>query len=136
MGGVLRSPFNAPSAAAKAAVQAFANTLRLEVRNRGVGAIYFGLIATRIDIEGVKHPLIAPIVQGLPPRIIRPRRIEEAVRAIVDAIQNFRRAVVFPKTYGPPVRVADFFQQTSERQLRLPTAQWERLASDGGPDPW
>jgi hypothetical protein len=84
----------------------------------------------------VKHPLIAPIIQGLPPRIIRPRRIEEAVRAIVDAIQNRRRAVVFPKTYGPPVRVADFFQQTSERQLRLPTAQWERLASDGGPDPW
>ena len=44
MGGVLRSPFNAPSAGAKAAVQAFANTLRLEVRNRGAGAIFFGLI--------------------------------------------------------------------------------------------
>ena len=120
MGGVLHSPFNAPYAAAKAAVNAFANTLRLEVRDRGVdvGVIYFGLIATEIGVEGVKHPLIAPIVRGLPPRLIRPRPVDGAARAIVDAIRNRQRVVVFPKTYGPPVRVADFSQRMMERQLR------------------
>jgi NAD(P)-dependent dehydrogenase (short-subunit alcohol dehydrogenase family) len=120
VGGVIHSPFNAPYAASKAAVQAFANTLRLEVEDRGVavGVIYFGLIDTETGIAGVKHPLMAPIMESMPRRLVRHRPVAEAARAIVLGIERRSRVLVYPRIYAPPVRVADFFQRLGERQLR------------------
>jgi NAD(P)-dependent dehydrogenase (short-subunit alcohol dehydrogenase family) len=120
MGGVIHSPFNAPYAASKAAVQAFANTLRLEVEDRGVavGVIYFGLIDTETGIAGVQHPLMAPIMEAMPRRLVMHRPVAEAAKAIIRGIERRSRVLVYPRIYAPPVRMADLFQRLGERQLR------------------
>lgn len=119
-GGVIQSPFNAPYSAGKAAVHAFANTLRLEVEDRGVGVgiVYFGLIATEPGLASMRDPIIGPIIRAMPQRLVRPRPVDEAARAIIRGIEERRRVVVYPRMFAPPVAIGDFFQRLSEAQLR------------------
>jgi NAD(P)-dependent dehydrogenase (short-subunit alcohol dehydrogenase family) len=127
-GGVIQSPFNAPYSASKAAVQAFANTLRLEVEDRGVGVgiVYFGLIATQPGLASIRDPIIGPIIEAMPQRLVKPRPVAEAARAIIRGIEERRRVVVYPRMFAPPVRISDFFQRLSEAQLRRATRKAHR----------
>jgi len=92
MAAVVHIPGNAPYNAAKAGVEAFANTLRAEVRHLGVdvGVAHPTWIATDMVNSADEHPVFGPAAQvdadGVGPDVpalVRGRRLREGHRPAV-----------------------------------------------------
>jgi NAD(P)-dependent dehydrogenase (short-subunit alcohol dehydrogenase family) len=93
---LVQTPFQSPYNASKAALHAFANTLRQEVAPRGVdvGVVYFNAIDTDAARSSLAHPLITPLRVE---RLMKFRPVEEAAEAIIRGIERRSRTVYFPR---------------------------------------
>jgi NAD(P)-dependent dehydrogenase (short-subunit alcohol dehydrogenase family) len=99
MAAVVHIPGNAPYNAAKAGVEAFANTLRAEVRHLGVsvGVAHPTWISTDMVNSADEHPVFGPLRKTLPPPLGRTYPLSVAVDAFVAGIARRARTIHIPR---------------------------------------
>ena len=104
LAAAVHAPMMASYAAAKAGVEAFANCLRLEVADRGmgVGVAYFGFIDTDMVREG-RELARRQSGQEAPGPMARPVPVRKAARGLVRGIERRSRRVVVPRYVYPLV---------------------------------
>ena len=93
--GTTQGPLNAAYNASKAGLQAFANSLRLEVQGLGVdvGVAHILYIATETGRGAVEHPLIRGLA-GL--QKMKPEPVEKTAAMLVRGIERRSRTVCKP----------------------------------------
>jgi NAD(P)-dependent dehydrogenase (short-subunit alcohol dehydrogenase family) len=98
MAAVVHIPGNAPYNAAKAGVEAFANTLRAEVRHLGVdvGVAHPTWISTDMVNSADEHPVFGPLRKKMGP-VGRTYPLSVAVDAFAAGIARRRRAIHIPE---------------------------------------
>jgi NAD(P)-dependent dehydrogenase (short-subunit alcohol dehydrogenase family) len=115
LAAALHPPLMAPYAAAKAGVEAFADSLRVEVAGRGVdvGVAYFGFIDTDMVRSG------QAAADELAPRgsrvFARPLPVSAAGRAIARGVERRARRVVAPRYIRPALLADGLFQPLADR---------------------
>ncbi len=90
--GTVQGPLHAAYNSSKAGLQAFANTLRLEVQGLGVdvGTAHLLYTATETARGAVEHPLM----RGLPGlRAMKPQPVEETAAMLVRGIERRSRTI-------------------------------------------
>jgi short-subunit dehydrogenase len=95
LAGVVQAPLHASYNASKAGLQAFANTLRLEVQGLGVdiGVAQLIYTATEAGRGAVEHPLMRGL-SGL--RAMKPEPVEKTASMLVRGIEHRSRTIVTP----------------------------------------
>jgi short-subunit dehydrogenase len=103
LAAALHGPGMAPYAASKAGAEAFANSLRSEVKRLGVdvGVGYFGFIDTDMVRGADAHPAIGSMRQETPGPIKRTYPVSAVGQAVADGIEERRRWVVVPGWIRP-----------------------------------
>ena len=98
LAAAMHAPGMAAYAASKAGVEAFANSLRVEVKRLGVdvGVGYFGFIDTDMVRGADAHPALGPLRQETPGPISKTYPVSAVGAAVVEGIQQRRRWVVVP----------------------------------------
>jgi NAD(P)-dependent dehydrogenase (short-subunit alcohol dehydrogenase family) len=98
LAAVSNPPGMAAYAASKAGAEAFANSLRAEVRHLGVdvGVGYFGFIATDLFAGGEEHPVYSGLRQAIGGPLARSYPVSAVGEAIVQGIERRRRWVAVP----------------------------------------
>jgi NAD(P)-dependent dehydrogenase (short-subunit alcohol dehydrogenase family) len=86
-------------AASKAGAEAFADSLRSEVKHLGVdvGVGYFGFIDTDMVRGADGHPAIGALREAATGPLSKTYPLSDAGQAIADGIENRRRWVVVPR---------------------------------------
>jgi NAD(P)-dependent dehydrogenase (short-subunit alcohol dehydrogenase family) len=99
---VIPTPTMAGYGMAKAGVESFGRSLRIELAPGGtaVGVAYFGVIATDMMHELRESPAIDQLVAGLPGPLGRPTPVAAAGAAIVRGIER-RAAIVYAPRWVP-----------------------------------
>jgi NAD(P)-dependent dehydrogenase (short-subunit alcohol dehydrogenase family) len=116
LAGTVQGPLHAAYNSSKAGLQAFANTLRLEVEGLGVGVGTAHLIYTATETArgAVEHPLM----RGLPGlRMMKPQTVEETAARLVRGIEHRSRTIVTPAA-RLALLVPDISQLVLERLAR------------------
>jgi len=114
--GTIQGPLHAAYNSSKAGLQAFANTLRLEVQGLGVdiGIAHIVYTATETGRGAVEHPLI----RGLPGLwIMKPQPVEETAALLVRGMEHRSRTIATPAT-RLALLVPDVSQLAVERLAR------------------
>jgi NAD(P)-dependent dehydrogenase (short-subunit alcohol dehydrogenase family) len=103
LAAALHSPGMAAYAASKAGVEAFADSLRAEVRHLGVdvGVCYFGFIDTDLVRGADEHPAIGQLLKEHAGPISKTYPVSAVGRAVADGIEQRRRWVVVPGWLRP-----------------------------------
>ncbi|HEV3376866.1 MAG TPA: SDR family oxidoreductase [Thermoleophilaceae bacterium] len=103
LAAALHSPGMAPYAASKAGAEAFANSLRAEVKHLGVdvGVGYFGFIDTDMVRGADAHPAIGNLRAETPGPIKRTYPVSSVGQAVADGIEGRRRWVTVPRWIRP-----------------------------------
>jgi short-subunit dehydrogenase len=103
LAAALHGPGMAPYAASKAGAEAFANSLRGEVKHLGVdvGVGYFSFIDTDMVRGGDSHPAVGHMRKETPGPIKRTYPVSAVGRAVADGIEGRRRWVVVPGWIRP-----------------------------------
>jgi NAD(P)-dependent dehydrogenase (short-subunit alcohol dehydrogenase family) len=85
--------------ASKSAVEAFADSLRVEMRPKGVdvGVAYFSFIDTDLVRGALEDPAVRMIRERTPWPLSRTSKPEDAVNAAVRGIERRSRAIAFPR---------------------------------------
>jgi NAD(P)-dependent dehydrogenase (short-subunit alcohol dehydrogenase family) len=98
MAAVVHIPGNAPYNAAKAGVEAFANTLRAEVRHFGVrvGVAHPTWIATDMVAGADEHPVFGPLRASMPGPLGRTHPLSLAVEKFTAGIAKRSRTIHIP----------------------------------------
>jgi len=98
LAAVVHGPGMASYAASKAGAEAFADSLRLEVRHLGVdvGVGYFSWIDTEMVRGGDAHPAYGGLRSKLPRAAARTYPVSAVGDAVVDGLARRRRVVVVP----------------------------------------
>lgn len=131
--GTIQGPLQAAYNSSKAGLQAFANTLRLEVQGLGVdvGTAHLNYTATETARGAVEHPLI----RGLPGlNMMKPQPVEETAALLVRGIERRSRTIATPAT-RLALLVPDVFQLVVEGMARRhgwATAIREQERANGG----
>jgi short-subunit dehydrogenase len=100
MAAVVHIPGNAPYNAAKAGVEAFANTLRAEVRHLGVdvGVAHPTWIATDMVNSADEHPVFGPLRKSMPTALGRTYPLSVAVDGFEKGIVRRSRTIHIPSS--------------------------------------
>jgi NAD(P)-dependent dehydrogenase (short-subunit alcohol dehydrogenase family) len=103
LAAALHGPGMAAYAASKAGVEAFADSLRSEVKYLGVdvGVGYFGFIDTDMVRGGDAHPTLGHFRQEIPGPIGRTYPVSAVGKAVANGIEGRRRWVVVPGWLRP-----------------------------------
>lgn len=98
MAAVVHIPGNAPYNAAKAAVEAFGNTLRAEVRHFGVdvGVAHPTWIATDLVGGADEHPVFGPLRRNSLGPLSKTYPLDMAVQAFANGIERRARTIHIP----------------------------------------
>lgn len=98
MAAVVHIPGNAPYNTAKAGVEAFANTLRAEVKHLGVdvGVAHPTWIATDMVRSADEHPVFGPLRKTMPTAVGKTYPLSVAVDAFDAGIARRARAIHIP----------------------------------------
>jgi len=98
LAAAIHGPGMAAYSASKAGAEAFANSLRTEVKHLGVdvGVGYFHFIDTDMVRGGDEHPALGHFRKEAGWPVSRTYPLSQAGRAIADGIENRRRWVVVP----------------------------------------
>ncbi len=116
LAGTIQGPLHAAYNSSKAGLQAFANTLRLEVQGLGVdiGTAHIFYTDTDTGRGAVEHPLI----RGLPGmRMMKPSPVQETATMLVRGMEHRRRTSATPAAHLA-LLVPDVFQLTMETLAR------------------
>ena len=133
----LHAPLMAPYAASKAGVEAFGNSLRLEVAHLGVdvGVGYFAIMDTNLVAAGKDHPAVTRARQSLPGILARTYPLSMAAEAVARGGGARAEQVVAPRWLGPLLRVRGF-RGLLERRARQVAPELveisERLVAEQG----
>jgi NAD(P)-dependent dehydrogenase (short-subunit alcohol dehydrogenase family) len=116
LSGTIQGPLHAAYNSSKAGLQAFANTLRLEVQGLGVdiGVVHNIYTATQTGREAVEHPLIRGL-PGLPK--MKPQPVEKTAAMLVRGMERRSRTIVVPAA-RLALLAPDVFQLAVERMAR------------------
>lgn len=116
LSGTIQGPLHAAYNSSKAGLQAFANTLRLEVQGLGVdiGVAHNTYTATQTGREAVEHPLIRGL-PGLPK--MKPQPVEKTAAMLVRGIERRSRTIIVPAA-RLALLMPDLFQLAVERMAR------------------
>ncbi|SEH14944.1 short-chain dehydrogenase/reductase [Thermoleophilum album] len=109
-------PLMSAYAASKAGVEAFTNSLRLELAHTGtrVGCAYFGFIDTDLVRRSFEHPSTKVGERTLPAFLRRPIPVERAAAAIERAVADRKARVWAPRWVGAVLALRGFLQPLSE----------------------
>ncbi|MDU0293389.1 SDR family oxidoreductase [Saccharothrix longispora] len=102
LAAIVHIPGNAAYSAAKAGCEAFADSLRAEVRHLGVdvGVAYFSWISTDMVDSADEHPVFGPLRRGMPGLASRKYPVSDVGRAVVRAVERRSKAVHVPGWVG------------------------------------
>jgi NAD(P)-dependent dehydrogenase (short-subunit alcohol dehydrogenase family) len=116
LSGTIQGPLHAAYNSSKAGLQAFANTLRLEVQGLGVdiGVAHNIYTATQTGREAVEHPLIRGL-PGLPK--MKPQPVEKTAAMLVRGIERRSRTIIVPVA-RLALLTSEIFQLAVERMAR------------------
>jgi hypothetical protein len=98
LAAIAHAPGMAAYSASKAGAEAFANSLRSEVRHLGVdvGVGYFGFIATDLFAGGEEHPVYAGLRKALGGPVGKSYPVSAVGEAVVRGVERRRRWVMVP----------------------------------------
>jgi NAD(P)-dependent dehydrogenase (short-subunit alcohol dehydrogenase family) len=116
LAGTIQGPLHAAYNSSKAGLQAFANTLRLEVQGLGVdiGTAHIFYTDTETGRGAVEHPLI----RGLPGmRMMKPSPVQVTATMLLRGMEHRRRTIATPAAHLA-LLVPDVFQLTMETLAR------------------
>jgi NAD(P)-dependent dehydrogenase (short-subunit alcohol dehydrogenase family) len=132
MAAVVHIPGNAPYNAAKAGVEAFANTLRAEVKHLGVdvGVAHPTWIATDMVNSADEHPVFGPLRKSMPAAIGKTYPLTVAVDAFEAGIRKRARTIHIPSSLLAVKLLRAFLPMVVERGARtiVPNADKAALA--------
>jgi NAD(P)-dependent dehydrogenase (short-subunit alcohol dehydrogenase family) len=103
LAAALHSPGLAAYASSKAGVEAFADSLRVEIKHLGVdvGVGYFSFIDTDMVRGGDGHPTLGLLRQEAPGPFSKTYPVSAVGEAVADGIEARRRWVVVPRWVRP-----------------------------------
>jgi NAD(P)-dependent dehydrogenase (short-subunit alcohol dehydrogenase family) len=99
LAAALHAPGMAPYAASKAGVEAFADSLRAEVKHLGVdvGVAYFGFIDTDLVRGADAHPAVGEMRGEGPAFLRRTYPVSAVGKAVAEGIEKRRRWILVPR---------------------------------------
>ncbi len=102
LAAIVHIPGNAAYSAAKAGCEAFADSLRAEVRHLGVdvGVAYFSWISTDMVDSADEHPVFGPLRTAMPGLAGKKYPVSTVGKAVVRAITRRSKAVHVPGWVG------------------------------------
>jgi NAD(P)-dependent dehydrogenase (short-subunit alcohol dehydrogenase family) len=123
------APLMSAYAASKAGVEAFSDSVRLEVRGSGarVGCAYFGVIETDMVRDAYALPAVQRAQDLMPGFVRRPVPVERAVDAIEDGIRRRRARVWAPRYVGGALALRGLMQPLTELRARRSAALADAL---------
>jgi NAD(P)-dependent dehydrogenase (short-subunit alcohol dehydrogenase family) len=129
LASALHAPGMAAYAASKAGVEAFANSLRGEVRHLGVdvGVGYFSFIDTDMVKGSDAHPALGMIRQETPGPLGKTYPVSAVGQAVADGIEQRRRWVVVPGWVRPILVLRTALAPIFERAARDRAEEADRL---------
>lgn len=119
LGSVAPALYQAAYAASKAGIAAFADSLRIELRESGatVGQIYFGAVDTEHFRTGMAHPLMQRANRRIPKSFMKAASAADAAVAVRRAIERRSRTAVFPRSNAPLVWAPQLLRPLLERRI-------------------
>ncbi|MCC8249075.1 SDR family oxidoreductase [Saccharothrix sp. NEAU-S10] len=134
LAAIVHIPGNGAYSAAKAGCEAFADSLRAEVRHLGVdvGVAYFSWISTDMVDSADEHPVFGPLRSGMPGLAGKKYPVSDVGRAVVRAITRRSKAVHVPGWVGGLKLFRAFTPKVVDRQASksVPAADREMAAND------
>jgi len=137
LAAAVHAPLMAPYTASKAAVEAFADSLRAELAPTGtkVGCAYFGFIDTDMVRDALAHPSTTAMLGLLPSFVRRPVPVDRAVDAIERGIRGRRARVWAPRYVGLALPPRGWLQPLTEARVGRSHKVEEALALIETPAP-
>ncbi|MFI9811071.1 SDR family oxidoreductase [Saccharothrix variisporea] len=134
LAAIVHIPGNAAYSAAKAGCEAFADSLRAEVRHLGVdvGVAYFSWIATDMVNSADQHPVFGPMRSGMPGLAGKKYPVSDVGKAVVRGIEKRAKAVHVPGWVGGLKIFRAFTPKVVDQQAarQVPAADREMAAKD------
>ena len=129
LAAALHSPGMAAYAASKAGAEAFADSLRTEVKHLGVdvGVGYFGFIDTDLVRGGDAHPTLGGMRKEIRGPIGRTYPVSAVGQAVADGVEERRRWVVVPGWLRPVLMLRMVLGPVLERVSLSSAAEGDRL---------
>jgi NAD(P)-dependent dehydrogenase (short-subunit alcohol dehydrogenase family) len=130
LAAALHPPMLAHYAATKAGVEAFADSLRAEVRHTGtrVGVAYFGFIDTDMVREGLESPSAHILREATPGPFSKTAPLSAAGRAIERGVERRANKVWAPRWVLPMTWLRGIMQPLSQRGNQDKIEEAVRLA--------
>ncbi|MEU7478666.1 SDR family oxidoreductase [Lentzea sp. NPDC042327] len=128
LAAIVHIPGNAAYSAAKAGCEAFADSLRAEVRHLGVdvGTAYFSWISTDMVNSADEHPVFGKLRQGMPGVAGKKYPVRNVGRAVVKGIEKRSKAVHVPGWVGALKYFRAFTPVVVDRQAVAEVAEADR----------
>jgi NAD(P)-dependent dehydrogenase (short-subunit alcohol dehydrogenase family) len=128
LAAIVHIPGNAAYSAAKAGCEAFADSLRAEVRHLGVdvGTAYFSWIATDMVNSADEHPVFGKLRKGMPGLAGKKYPVRNVGRAVVRGIEKRAKAVHVPGWVGALKYFRAFTPVVVDRQAVEDVAEADR----------
>ncbi|WP_439662225.1 SDR family oxidoreductase [Lentzea sp. HUAS TT2] len=128
LAAIVHIPGNAAYSAAKAGCEAFADSLRAEVRHLGVdvGTAYFSWISTDMVNSADEHPVFGKLRQGMPGLASKKYPVRNVGRAVVKGIEKRAKAVHVPGWVGALKYFRAFTPMVVDRQAVAEVADADR----------
>jgi NAD(P)-dependent dehydrogenase (short-subunit alcohol dehydrogenase family) len=129
LAAVMHSPGMAAYSASKAGVEAFADSLRQEVKRLGVdvGVAYFAFIDTDMVRGGDSHPAFAGLRQDAPGPISKTYPLSAVGRAVQRGMERRSRTVVVPGWAKGLIALRGLLQPLVERGSYDRAAEADKL---------
>jgi NAD(P)-dependent dehydrogenase (short-subunit alcohol dehydrogenase family) len=131
MAAVVHAPGMAAYCASKAGAEAFANSLRLEVRHLGVdvGVAYFGFIDTDLVRASDEHPAFGSMRREVGGAMARTYPLSAAGEAIEEGVLGRARKVVVPRYARWGILARGLLPALVDRQAARRVPQMEARAA-------
>ncbi|WP_089948579.1 SDR family oxidoreductase [Lentzea xinjiangensis] len=134
LAAIVHIPGNAAYSAAKAGCEAFADSLRAEVRHLGVdvGTAYFSWISTDMVDSADQHPVFGKLRKGMPGLAGKKYPVRDVGKAVVKGIEKRAKAIHVPGWVGALKYFRAFTPVVVDRQAvaEVAAADLEMARSD------
>ena len=129
MAAALHAPGMAAYCASKAGAEAFADSLRSEVKHLGVdvGVGYFGFIDTDMVRGADAHPAVGALREAAGGPLGKTYPLSKAGRALAEGIEKRRRWVVVPPFARAMIALRTLLQPLVERESQKYAAEADAL---------
>lgn len=132
LAAIVHIPGNAAYSAAKAGCEAFADSLRAEVRHLGVdvGVAYFSWISTDLVDSADQHPVFGPMRSAMPGLAGKKYPVSDVGKAVVKGITRRSKAVHVPGWVGGLKIFRAFTPKVVDRQAAKSVPDADRAMAE------